>query len=146
LASLLALAAMLGTPVRADPLVVNADTGLALSGFDPVAYFTDSTPRLGRPDLEFAQGGAVWRFSNIGNLAAFKANPQTYTPHFGGYDPVGVARDRSVPGNPQFWAIVADRLYLFYSDADRAAFLAGPGRILAAAERNWAEVRRTIAR
>jgi hypothetical protein len=57
-----------------------------------------------------------------------------------------VARDRSVPGNPQFWAIVADRLYLFYSDADRAAFLAGPGRILAAAERNWAEVRRTIAR
>jgi hypothetical protein len=140
------LAAASAGPVRADPLVVNADTGLALSGFDPVAYFTDRAPRLGRSDLELTHDGAVWRFGNIGNLAAFKEHPETYTPRFGGYDPVGVARDRSVAGNPRFWAIVAGRLYLFYSDADRAAFTAGPGRVLAAAERNWADVRRTIGR
>lgn len=146
LPALLALVALLAAPVRADPLVVNADTGLALSGFDPVAYFTDHRPHIGRSDLELIEHGAVWRFANVGNRAAFKEHPEAYTPRFGGYDPVGVARDRSIEGNPQFWAIVADRLYLFYSEAERAAFLAGPGRVLAAAERNWPEVERTVGR
>ncbi|HEY6027943.1 MAG TPA: hypothetical protein VIV09_13680, partial [Pseudolabrys sp.] len=65
---------------------------------------------------------------------------------FGGYDPVGVARNRSVAGNPLVWAVVGERLYLFYSGADRAAFLAAPTRTLETAERNWPEVKRTIGR
>lgn len=131
---------------RAEPLVVNPATGLALSGFDPVAYFTDGAAQAGRADLELGYAGAVWRFRNVGNRAAFKENPEPYVPGFGGYDPVGVARDRSVAGNPAFWTIAGERLYLFYSEADRAAFLAAPGRILERAERNWPEVRRTIGR
>ena len=51
-------------------------------------------------------------------------------PRFGGYDPVAVARGTSVPGNPLFWAVTGERLYLFYSDEARAAFLADPGRII----------------
>jgi hypothetical protein len=146
LATVLALVAALAPPSRADPLVVSADTGLALSGFDPVAYFTDGEARLGQADLELTHDGAVWRFSNVGNRLAFKDHPEAYTPRFGGYDPVGIARDRSVAGNPVFWAIVGERLYLFYSSADRAAFLAEPGRMLESAQRNWPDVRRTIGR
>jgi hypothetical protein len=146
LAAALALFLNLAAPVSADPLVVNADTGLALSGFDPVAYFTDRKPLAGRADLELSHDGAVWRFRNVGNRAAFRDHPDAYTPRFGGYDPVGVARNRSVAGNPLFWAIVGERLYLFYSDADRAAFLAAPARTLETANRNWPEVTRTIGR
>lgn len=57
--------------------------------------------------------GAVWRFSNEGNRGAFALHPEVYTPRFGGYDPVAIGRDRSVPGHPMFWVVVGQRLYLF---------------------------------
>jgi hypothetical protein len=136
-------------PVNAavsDPIVVNAHTGLAISGFDPVAYFTDGKPKIGRAKLELRMDGVVWRFFNEGNRAAFADHPEVYAPRFGGYDPVAVARGVSVPGHPMFWAVTGERLYLFYSAEARATFLADPGRILDAADRKWPIVTRSIAR
>jgi hypothetical protein len=135
------------TPARAanGPIAVNPNTGLAISGFDPVAYFTDRKPMFGRPDLELRIEGVVWRFRNAGDRAAFAEHPEVYTPRFGGYDPVAVARGISVPGHPLFWAVTGERLYLFYSAAARATFLADPGRVIARATRKWPEVARTIA-
>jgi hypothetical protein len=129
-----------------DRIVVDAHTGLALSGFDPVAYFTDAKPKFGRPDLELRLDATVWRFQNEGNRAAFAEHPEVYTPRFGGYDPVAIARGNSVPGHPLFWAVTGERLYLFYSAEARAAFLAEPGRIIERATRKWPEVARSIAR
>ncbi len=128
------------------PLVVNPDTGLAISGFDPVAYFTDRKPVFGRPDLELRVNGVVWRFRNEGDKAAFADHPEVYTPRFGGYDPVAVAHGNSVPGHPLFWAVTGERLYLFYSEQARAAFLKSPGAIIARAEHNWPKVARAIGR
>ena len=132
--------------VRADPLVVNPNTGLAISGFDPVAYFTEGKPVFGRPDLELTLAGAIWRFRNEGNRAAFAEHPEVYTPRFGGHDPVAIGRGRSVPGHPLVWAMVGQQLYLFYSEADRAVFLADPGRVIATAERKWPEVAHGLGR
>jgi len=119
---------------------IDPNTGLALSGFDPVAYFTEHMPRFGRSDLELTEDGAVWRFENPGNRAAFVAHAEIYRPGFGGYDPVALARGTSVPGHPLIWAIVGERLYLFYSDAARREFLSDPGRVLALAERKWTKL------
>jgi hypothetical protein len=146
-----ALSASILTPAssRASPddrLVVNPDTGLAISGFDPVAYFTRKKALLGRPAFELKQNGAVWRFVNEGNRAAFAAHPEVYTPRFGGYDPIAIDRDRSVPGHPLIWAVAGERLYLFYSDKARADFLGNPGRIIESAERKWPEVSSSIGR
>jgi YHS domain-containing protein len=129
-----------------DRIVVNSNTGLAISGFDPVAYFTEGTAAIGRPETELNLAGTIWRFRNEGNRAAFADHPEVYTPGFGGYDPVAIARGTSVPGHPQFWAVTGGRLYLFYSDAARAAFVADPGRLIEAAERKWPDVARTIGR
>ncbi len=130
----------------AEPVVVNRDSGLAISGFDPVAYFTEAAARFGRADLELTQGGAVWRFRNEGNRAAFADHPEVYTPRFGGYDPVAIARGASVPGHPLVWVVLGERLYLFYDDKSRAAFQAEPVRFIEAAERKWPAVAKTIAR
>lgn len=136
--------AILAAP--SERIVVNALTGLAISGFDPVAYFTDGKPKIGRPNLELRLEGAVWRFRNQGNRAAFAEHPEVYSPRFGGYDPVAIARGTSVPGHPLYWAVTGERLYLFYSPEARAAFLAEPGRIIERATRKWPDVARTIAR
>src|ERR1041385_9069415 len=128
------------------PLVVNTNTGLALAGFDPVSYFTDGKPLFGRPELELHANGAIWRFRNEGDRAAFAEHPDVYTPAFGGYDPVAVARGKSVPGHPLFWTVSGERLYLFYSEEARAEFLGDPGGIIARARHKWPEVARAIPR
>src|SRR5258706_15441645 len=96
-----------------ERVVVNRFTGLAIEGFDPVAYFTDARPLVGRPGLELSQAGAIWRFRNEGNRASFVADPEIYSPQFGGYDPVDVARGVAFAGNPRFWLVSGERLYLF---------------------------------
>jgi len=125
-------------------MVINRHTGLAIDGFDPVAYFVDSAPAIDRPELELKSGGATWRFRNEGNRAAFTANPEVYTPRFGGHDPVALSRGAATTGNPELWAIAGQRLYLFYNEATRAAFTADPDNAIAAAERNWPAVRRSL--
>lgn len=144
---LAAFSALSGYSVAGEqPIVVNPDTGLALSGVDPVAYFTDRKPMFGRPDVELSRFGTVWRFRNSGNRDAFTANPEVYMPQFGGYDPVAIERGRAVAGHPLIWTVTGDKLYLFYSDADRAAFLADADRITAAATRKWPDVARAASR
>src|SRR4249919_2380506 len=93
-----------------ERIVMDPNRGLALSGFDPVAYFTDAKPLMGRGDLEMSYAGATWRFRNEGNLAAFAANPEVYLPVFGGYDPVAVTRGVARPGHPRIWLISDERL------------------------------------
>lgn len=127
-------------------VVVNRYTGLAIDGFDPVAYFVDAAPKEGRADLELRSGGATWRFQNEGNRAAFAAAPGIYTPRFGGHDPMAVARSAATPGNPRLWLIAEQRLYLFYSVEARSNFAKDSAGAIEVAERNWPEVRRALVR
>jgi hypothetical protein len=126
--------------------VTNRYTGLAIDGFDPVAYFVDAAPRQGRAGVEFRSGGVTWQFANEGNRAAFAATPAVYAPRFGGYDPVAVGRGAATPGNPELWLIVRQRLYLFYNNQARTAFANDPDSAIGAAERHWPEIRETLVR
>ena len=135
------------TPINAattELVVANRFTGLAIDGFDPVAYFVDDAPRIGRAELEARFAGATWRFQNEGNRAAFVADPDVYMPRFGGYDPIVVARGAATSGHPKLWLIAGKRLYLFYSAEARAAFAENPDRVIESAERYWPEVLRTL--
>jgi hypothetical protein len=124
---LLALPALAATTER---VVTDQHTGLA--------------PVEGRPSLEHAYAGVVWRFDNPGNRAAFARDPQVYMPRFGGYDPLGVAEGAARPGHPDLWLIVEDQLFLFQKPADRAAFARDPQAYIKAAEAKWPQVLETI--
>ena len=128
-----------------NQLAVNPNTGLAISGFDPVAYFTEGKALFGQAEFELNLDGVVWRFCNEGNRGAFAIHPEVYTPRFGGYDPVAMGLGRSVPGHPLIWAVIGQRLYFFYSEKSRAAFLADTGRVIDTAERKWPEIARSLA-
>jgi hypothetical protein len=125
-------------------IVTDRNTGLAIYGIDPVAYYTDKKPTIGRAEFELRFAGAIWRFDNEGNRAAFVADPKVYMPQYGGYDPLGIARGITTPGYPQLWAIVKDRLYLFYTADARAAFLADPAAAIKAAEARWPAVMKEL--
>jgi YHS domain-containing protein len=127
-----------------ERVVVDWHTGLAIAGYDPVAYYTDGKPLTGRPEFELRYAGAVWRFCNSGNRAAFAAQPEIYMPQFGGYDPLGVAHGVAVAGNPNVWLITGERLFLFYDQARRQAFAVDGARIFATAERKWPELVQTL--
>ncbi len=148
LAAALAVAGLgFGGALRAstgERVVVDYHTGLAISGFDPVAYFTDGIATPGRGDFEFRLAGAVWRFRNEGNRAAFAADPQVYMPRFGGYDPLGIVRGVAVPGHPRLWFISSGRLYLFHTVESQAAFMLDIDRSAASAERKWPSVMLTL--
>jgi hypothetical protein len=152
IAAAFAAALGVGLPAAADSppagtrerVVVDWHTGLAINGFDPVAYFTDGKPRVGSGEFEFRFAGAVWRFCNAGNRDAFAARPDVYMPQFGGYDPVAAARGVALPGNPLVWEVMGERLYLFYNPAARSNFDDDPDRVLGAAERKWTAIRSTL--
>jgi hypothetical protein len=127
-----------------DWIVTSPHTGLAINGFDPVAYFIDHKAMLGTGDFEYMYGGAVWRFHNAGNQGAFAAEPELYMPRFGGYDPVGVARGVAVPGDPRLWLMRGNELYLFYTQEARDTFMDDSEGIASLAERNWPSVQLTL--
>jgi hypothetical protein len=128
-----------------ERVVVNRYTGLAIEGYDPVAYFADARPEPGRPDFEASESGAIWRFRNEGNRASFVAHPEIYGPQFGGYDPTDLVRGVTYAGNPRFWLIVGQRLYLFGREENRDAFAADPAGILRDARVRWRELEQTLA-
>ena len=144
----LGLVSLLPPALRAattERVVVDRHTGLALYGVDPVAYFTNRKPVVGKPEFEHRHAGAIWRFDNEGNRAAFAADPDVYVPRYGGYDPVGIARGLSTPGFPELWVVHDDRLFLFYTTAARTTFMENPAAVIAAASARWAGVKNELA-
>lgn len=128
-----------------ERVVVNRYSGLAIEGFDPVAYFTDARPVRGLPEFEAAEAGTVWRFRNASHRDAFAAHPDIYGPQFGGYDPIDIARGVAFAGNPRFFVVTGQRLYLFGREDSRNAFAANPARFLKDARARWPLLQKTLA-
>jgi hypothetical protein len=86
----------------------------------------------------------IWRFRNVGDQAAFVAHPEVYMPRYGGYDPVALGRGVAVAGNPLLWALVGERVYLFYDEKSRARFLENPADAIATADDKWPAVMKKL--
>ncbi len=144
------LAALLGgAPLAADEnlfdashghhLIADPRSGLALFGYDPVAYHFDRKAAAGSPDHELLLEGLVWRFVSEANKAAFAEAPGIYLPLFGGHDATSVGEGRMTVGEPQIFALVGGRLALFRDEASRDRFASEPS-LRELALRRWPEV------
>ncbi len=85
---------------------------IALSGYDPVAYFTGNQPTKGGKKFSANHGGATYYFASAKNRDAFKANPGKYEPQFGGFCAMGVALGKKLDVDPEVWKVVDGKLYL----------------------------------
>lgn len=92
---------------------VNTDEkGIALHGYDPVAYFTVGAPTKGNASFTAKYEGASYFFASAENLQKFKANPAAFAPQFGGFCAMGIALEKKLDGDPAVWKIVDGKLYL----------------------------------
>lgn len=121
---------------------VNTDgAGVAILGYDPVAYFTDAKAVPGKPEFTARHDGATWRFATAAHRDAFVADPARYAPQYGGYCAYGVAGNYKVKIDPDAWRIEDGKLYLNYDlSVQRRWYSDIPGYI-ARATRNWAGLR-----
>ncbi|MFV2093549.1 MAG: YHS domain-containing (seleno)protein [Hyphomicrobiales bacterium] len=119
-------------------------SGIAIGGYDPVAYFVDGRPRAGSPDFELQWAGGTWRFVNEGNREVFRRDPQVYAPRFGGYDPLQIVRGYIAPGNPLIWTVRQQRLYLFITIGQREQWPRNDAMTRLKVQESWSRLRRTL--
>jgi YHS domain-containing protein len=118
--------------------LLNLDkSGLALQGYDPVAFFTDSKPVKGNAEFVHRHGGATYQFATQENRDAFKADPAKYEPQFGGFCTYAVSRGYTAKIDPEAFQIVGGRLLLQYSKGVRDDFNKDAKGNLAKADANW---------
>jgi YHS domain-containing protein len=123
-----------------DPVYTGTFSSLALSGYDPVAYFKQGRPVEGSSDHELEWNGATWRFANVDNLEKFKSDPEAWAPQYGGYCAWAVSQGYTASSDPEAWRIVDGKLYLNYSKGVQAKWEKDIPGFITKADANWPKV------
>ncbi|HSD91452.1 MAG TPA: YHS domain-containing (seleno)protein [Methyloceanibacter sp.] len=133
--------AFAGLEVNTAPGAVLVDgepaPGLAVHGFDVVAYFTEARPVQGEAKFAAIHNDATYRFASKANLEAFKANPDHFVPAYGGYCAYGVSVGAKFDGDPRFWKVMNGKLYLNLDEGIQQAWLKDVPGAIEKADANW---------
>jgi hypothetical protein len=125
-------------------VITDPGSGLALFGYDPVAYHNEHAARPGLAIHEARFDDRVWRFVSAANKAAFEADPLVYIPLFGGHDGHSVGNGTLTKGDPANFVLIGGRLVLFRTEKDRDLF-AADSAIRQKARENWPQLVRQLA-
>ena len=116
-------------------------SGLAIRGYDPVAYFTARKAVDGKKDISLEYEGAIYRFATTADRDAFKANPAKYEPQYGGWCAYAMgANGEKVEVDPETFKIVDGKLYLFYNkyfNNTLKSWNKDESRLKTNADKNW---------
>ena len=135
----LAFMGLIATAAMAES--VNTDgSGLAIRGYDPVAYFKQQAAAPGDPAITAEHDGATYRFSTEENRETFLSDPARYAPAYGGYCAYGMAKGYKAKIEPDAFTIVNDRLYLNYDQTVRALWQQDVSGYVDSADANWPKV------
>jgi hypothetical protein len=118
-----------------------AGPGLAVYGYDVVAFFTEAKPVFGTDTHALAHSGGTYRFASKANLDAFKANPGAYEPAYGGFCAYGAALGKKFDGDPRFWKIADGKLYLNLNGDIQTEWSKNLAGNIAKADTNWNRIR-----
>ncbi len=118
-------------------IYANSSTGVAINGYDPVAYFTKNAPTVGDEKYSANWNGAIWRFSNQENKNKFEASPEKYAPQYGGYCAYAVSYGSTASTDPKAWTVVAGKLYLNYSLSVRKRWRGDKAGYIKKTDNNW---------
>lgn len=131
-----------GITLSAQKPQVYIKDGKAIRGYDPVAYFTEKKAIKGNDSLVYGWNNASWYFSSRNNLELFKAEPEKYTPQYGGYCAYGLSNGYKAPTDADAWTIDNGKLYLNYSLEVRRLWDKERKQRIEKADKNWPEVQK----
>jgi len=137
LKSVAALVLLSVSAFAGDLVNVSGASKAAVSGYDTVAFFTDSKPVNGSPFISAEYQGATYFFASEEHKALFTANPEHYVPQFGGFCAFGVGLDKLFPVDINTWQVRNDKLYLNLNPAILEKFNADFTGNTAKADKNW---------
>jgi hypothetical protein len=136
-----ALSVAMGTASLAAGVEINASsTGLALQGYDPVAYFNAGRPTKGSWTITSIHEDALYRFASEENKELFEANPEAYLPQYGGYCAFGAAMGFKFDGDPTLWKIVDGELFLNISKDIQERWEGDIPTFIEQADTNWLDI------
>ncbi|WP_206020238.1 YHS domain-containing (seleno)protein [Rhodovarius crocodyli] len=115
----------------------NLTRGLAIQGYDPVAYFTENRARRGRYEISTRWNGATWRFATAEHRRLFLEDPARYAPAYGGFCAYAVSEGYTATVDPTAFTIVDGRLYLNYSHGVQARWRENRDERIRRADGNW---------
>ena len=116
---------------------INTRDGLAIKGFDPVAYFGSRQPTKGSSHYSLELNGVTYRFSSADNLQRFKSNPTKFAPQYGGYCAYAMSLNRIADIDPARWAIVDGKLYLNNGFVAQSLWSLNKRSHIESADKNW---------
>jgi YHS domain-containing protein len=117
---------------------INVDEkGIAIHGYDPVAYFVDKKPVAGKPSLSHQWSGAIWLFSTTENRQDFINTPEKYAPQFGGFCAYAASSGAFADTEPDAWSIVNNKLYLNFNTSVRGIWNSNRKEFIKRAEEHW---------
>jgi YHS domain-containing protein len=128
------------TAFATDPVNETFFGGVAIHGYDPVAYFTEKKPVKGSRDFSYEWNDAKWFFSSQEHLDLFQKDPEKYAPQFGGYCAWAVAQGSTADIDPDSWTIVDGKLYLNYNEEIQKKWSADQGTLIQKGEEEWPKI------
>ena len=132
--------ALAGMPGSTSPINVD-DHGVALGGYDAVAYFETGKPAHGKETITATYGGARYLFASEAHRKTFLSNPRMYVPEFGGFCAVGTSFGEKVDVDPETGKVVQGRLYLNNSPKVAEKFEQDTLGTISRAQQNWPTVK-----
>lgn len=136
-----ALSAALVTSALAAGVELNTtNTGLALQGYDPVAYFTEGEATEGSWKITSTFNDATYRFATEAHKAAFDADPEAYLPQYGGFCAFGAAMGFKFDGDPEHWKVVDGELFLNISQDIQERWVTDIPGYVEKADANWIDI------
>lgn len=133
----LMLFSALSTIATAKDLLNLNGNGVAIQGYDPVAFFTDNRPVKGNSQFQSDYRGAKYYFASAEHKEAFDKEPAKYEPQFGGYCAYGASQGHPAPIKIEAWQIVNGRLLMQYDLGVKDKFNKDQEGNLHKADQNW---------
>lgn len=115
------------------------DNGVAIMGYDPVAYFVEGKPAMGMEKYSYRWNDAEWYFASKQHMTMFKENPDKYAPQYGGYCAYAASKGYYAETDPNAWAIHDGKLYLNHNPDICDMFKEDINSMIKKANMNWKE-------
>lgn len=115
--------------------------GMAIRGYDVVAFHTDARATKGSEKFIYHWKDTNWLFANQENLDMFKKEPEKYAPQYGGYCAYGTADGHKAPTETDTWTVKDNKLYFNYNKKVQQIWNKDQVGYIEKADKNWVEIK-----